>query len=109
MYRPFKIQTLKRKTKLGGNPREDPISGVGKLGFSLNGTLRNHGGVGCFRMVSNVTRTPFRGTLPMGNGGCCGNYYDVPLNSGNCCTNDSSIVKKSEELALYEEVDVIPK
>lgn len=89
------IATLKRKTKLGGNPREDPISGVGKLGFSLNGTLRNHGGVGCFRMVSNVTRTPFRGTLPMGNGGCCGNYYDVPLNSGNCCTNDSSIVKKS--------------
>lgn len=89
------IATLKRKTKLGGNPRLDPISGVGNLGFALNGTLRNYGGVGCFRMVSNVTRTPFRGNLPMGNGGCCGTYYNAPLNSGNCCTNDSSIVKKS--------------
>ena len=62
------IATLKRKTNLGGNPRNDPISGIGTKGFALNGTLRNIGGVGQFRMVSNVTRTRFRGNTPMGYG-----------------------------------------
>jgi hypothetical protein len=46
-------------------------------------------------MVSNVTRTPFRGTQPMGHGGFGGEYYDVPSNSGSCCTNDDAIIKHS--------------
>ena len=62
------IATLKKKTFRGGNPRVDPISGVGNSGFSLNGCLRNIGGVGQFRMVSNVTRTLFRGNTPVGWG-----------------------------------------
>ena len=89
------IATLKKKTFRGGNPRVDSISGVGHNGFSLNGCLRNIGGVGQFRMVSNVTRTLFRGNTPVGWGGCCGTYPQYIANSGNCCTNDSSIVKLS--------------
>ncbi len=89
------IATLKRKTIRGGNPRADPISGIGAKGFSLNGGYRNIGAVGQFRMVSNVTRTPFRGTQPMGHGGFNGEYYKVPSNSGSCCTNDDAIIKHS--------------
>jgi len=89
------VATLKKKTFRGGNPRVDPISGVGNKGFSLNGSLRNIGGVGQFRMVSNVTRTLFRGNTPVGWGGCCGTYPQYIANSGNCSTNDSSIVKLS--------------
>ncbi len=89
------VATLKKKTFRGGNPRVDPISGVGNKGFSLNGCLRNIGGVGQFRMVSNVTRTLFRGNTPVGWGGCCGTYPQYIANSGNCCNNDSSIVKLS--------------
>jgi len=89
------IATLKRKTTRGGNPRLDPVSGIGAKGFSLNGGYRNIGAVGQFRMVSNVTRTPFRGTEPMGHGGFNRTYYDVPSNSGDCCTNDNAIIKHS--------------
>ena len=89
------IATLKRKTNLGGNPRNDPISGIGSKGFALNGTLRNIGGVGQFRMVSNVTRTRFRGNTPIGWGGSLGAYPVYVFNSGECCTNDENIVKKS--------------
>jgi len=89
------IATLKHKTTRGGNPRADPISGIGSKGFSLNGGYRNIGAVGQFRMVSNVTRTPFRGTQPMGHGGFDGEYYNHPSNSGSCCTNDDSIIKHS--------------
>lgn len=87
------IVCLKRNAR--HNPRVDPISGIGKQGFSLNGGYRNIGAVGQFRMVSNVTRTPFRGTLPMGSGGCCGVYDKTICNSGSCCTNDPSIIKNS--------------
>jgi len=89
------IATLKKRTFLGGNPRVDPISGIGSKGFSLNGGYRNIGGVGQFRMVSNVTRTPYKGVNPIGWGGCCGTYPIYINNSGNCCTNDDSIIKKT--------------
>jgi hypothetical protein len=91
------IATLKRKTMRGGNPRLDPVSGIGATGFSLNGGYRNIGAVGQFRMVSNVTRTPFRGTQPMGHGGFNGEYYNHPLNSGSCHTNEESIIKHSSK------------
>ena len=89
------IATLKRKTNSGGNPRNDPISGFGNKGFALNGTLRNIGGVGQFRMVSNVTRTRYRGNTPVGWGGSGGAYPVYIFNSGECCTNDANIIKKS--------------
>ena len=87
------IVVLKKKSR--SNSRFAPISGRGNDGFSLNGGYRNIGAVGQFRMISNTTRTPFRGTHPMGNGGKYGAYYDKPLNSGSCCTNDNEIIKKS--------------
>jgi len=91
------IATMKRKATRGGNPRLDPVSGIGANGFSLNGGYRNIGAVGQFRMVSNVTRTPFRGTQPMGHGGFDGEYYNVPSNSGVPITNDDSIIKHSSK------------
>lgn len=87
------LATLKKKSR--HNRRFAPISGRGINGFSLNGGYRNIGAVGQFRMISNTTRTPFRGTKPMGNGGQNGKYYDNPSNSGSCCTNDNHIIKKS--------------
>lgn len=87
------IATLKKKSR--HNPRIAPISGQGHDGFSLNGGYRNIGSVGQFRLISNTTRTPFKGALPMGHGGTNGNYYNQVLNSGSCCTNDPAIIKKS--------------
>ena len=101
------IATLKRKTNLGGNPRINPISGIGNEGFALNGTLRNFGGVGQFRMVSNVTRTRFRGNTPMGSGGSGGRYPVFVFNSGDCCTNDTNIIKKSDFSKFYKIEKVI--
>ena len=87
------IAILKKKSR--HNRRIAPISGRGVDGFSLNGGTRNHGGIGQFRMISNTTRTPYRGTEPMGNGGHLGTYYNKPFNSGSCCFNDNTIIKKS--------------
>ena len=87
------IATLKKKSR-NNNPNY-PISGKGVNGFSLSGGYRNIGAVGQFRLISNTTRTPFRGTQPMGHGGSAGQYYDHPLNSGSCGTNDNTIIKKS--------------
>jgi hypothetical protein len=89
------IVVLKKKSR--HNPRFAPVSGRGKDGFSLNGGYRNIGSVGQFRMISNTTRTPFKGTVAKGNGGNGGKYYNNPLNSGSCCTNDVSIIKKSSK------------
>jgi hypothetical protein len=87
------IVALKRKSR--SNKRFAPISGRGSEGFSLNGGHRSHGGIGEFRLISNTTRTPYKGTIPKGNGGNNGKYYNNPLNSGSCCNNDPSIIKKS--------------
>ena len=83
------INVLKRKSRRF----QAPISGHGKDGFSLVGGYRNIGAVGPTNLGRSVTRTPFRGPIPMGNGGCCGTYQIKIHNSGSCCTNDSSIIK----------------
>ena len=85
------IHVLQRKSRRF----KAPISGRGDKGFSLNGTHRNVGAVGTTNLGKSVTRTPFRGVKPMGNGGCCGRYVVNVSNSGSCCTNDNSIVKSS--------------
>tara|TARA_A200000113_G_C8833969_1_gene344618 strand:+ start:582 stop:1370 length:789 start_codon:yes stop_codon:yes gene_type:complete len=90
------IATLQKKSERFRAPLW--ISGQGEDGFSLVGGLRNVGYVGQTNLAKSVTRTPFRGTEPMGNGGCCGTYKQNRLagdvaNSGSCCTNDPSIIK----------------
>jgi len=90
------IATLQKKSERFRAPLW--ISGQGTDGFSLVGGLRNIGSVGTTNLAKSVTRTPFRGTEPMGNGGCCGTYPQNRLNgdvanSGSCCTNDPSIIK----------------
>ena len=71
------------------------ISGKGFKGFSINGGLRNQGWVGQTTLGRHLSKTPFRGNLPMGNGGCCGNYDVSILSGSNCCTNDPNIIKRS--------------
>lgn len=68
---------------------------VSANGFSLNGGHRNIGQVGVTNLAKSVTRTPFRGNIPMGHGGRDGKYVVSIYNSGSCCTNDPSIVKLS--------------
>ena len=86
------INVLKRKSRRF----QAPISGQKDGGFALNGTRRNIGGIlKTTNLGKSVTRTPFRGVEPMGNGGCCGTYKRVINNSGSCCTNDPTIVKLS--------------
>jgi hypothetical protein len=57
------IVTLKRKSEARYFPHS--VQGVG---FSLNGTTRFQG-VGNTRLGRSVTRTPFKGALPVGHGG----------------------------------------
>jgi hypothetical protein len=74
---------------------------VSAHGFSLNGTRRNIGAVGTTNLAKSVTRTPFRGSLPMGHGGCCGTYPVEIHNSGSCIgINDPDIIKKSTKNTL---------
>jgi hypothetical protein len=92
------LQILKKKSR--SNRRFAPISGRGTDGFSLNGGYRNVGAVGQFKLMSNVTRTPYKGSVAKGNGGKLGKYYTTEnqgggLNSGSCCTNDNTVIKKS--------------
>lgn len=72
----------------------NPISGKAG-GFSLNGGLRNQGWVGQTSSSRTLVHTPFRGSIPMGNGGCCGTYPVNIVSGANCCTNDASIIKRS--------------
>ena len=100
------LATLKRKTN-NGNPRNAPISGKGHLGFALNGTLRVPSMGNSTNLGRRQTRTPFRGTEPMGHGGGWRGRLNLPTSkvgtyerelhfSGLCCTkNDDEIVKTS--------------
>ena len=103
------LQTMKRKTtaklNLSGKgpkqtwmtqgPHGESKTHVISTGFSLNGGHRNVGRVGQTNLGRSVTRTPFRGNAPMGNGGTNGKYPIVVSNSGSCCTNKSDYIKPS--------------
>ena len=71
---------------------QEPISA---RGFSLNGGHRNIGQVGVTNLAKSVTRTPFRGAIPMGHGGHLGKYQVAVYNSGSCSANDPNIIKLS--------------
>jgi hypothetical protein len=68
------------------------VSGTG-VGFSLVGGYRNIGSVGPTNLSKSVSRTRYKGILPMGNGGCCGTYLVETHNSGSCCTNNNNVIK----------------
>ena len=103
------LQAMKRKTaaklNLSGKgpkqtwmtqgPHGESLTHVISTGFSLNGGHRNVGRVGQTNLGRSVTRTPFRGNAPMGNGGTNGKYPVVVSNSGSCCTNKSDYIKPS--------------
>lgn len=62
---------------------EQAIENYGPVGFSLNGPHRNVGYVGKGYSFSK-NGTPFRGTQPMGSGGCCGTYAQpLPVFNSN--------------------------
>jgi hypothetical protein len=84
------LATLKKKTgtKYSKNMTE-PIHG-----FSLQGKLRNFGTPGNTNLARSVTRTPYRGTVPVGHGGCCGQYDRQIAKSGDCCVSQT-LVKPS--------------
>jgi hypothetical protein len=84
---------------------------VPKLGFSLNGISRVIGSVGPTNLAKSVTRTPFRGTDPVGYGGgsscrvsgwrarknkctSTSDYLVQVHNSGSCCS-PQTLVKPS--------------
>lgn len=93
------IHTLKVKS----NRFQNKISGGvnNHNGFSLVGGHRNLPYVGQTSLSKSVTRTPFRGNLPMGNGGNNGKFKISICNSGSCCFNDPNIIKKSVGNSKY--------
>jgi hypothetical protein len=89
LYIVMSIVALKRNSRRFQVP-------ISANGFSLNGGHRNIGQVGVTNLAKSVTRTPFRGTVPMGHGGHLGKYEVQIYNSGSCCSvNDPNIIKLS--------------
>jgi hypothetical protein len=94
--------TLKRKTRTQYN---NMSVGSKNGGFSLNGTRRSQGYVGQTMLGRHFPRTPMRGNVARGSGGCCGTYYQgtiiqsgVPFPTGvngNSANNNPQVVKKS--------------
>jgi hypothetical protein len=94
--------TLKRKTR---TQYRNMSVGSKAGGFSLNGTRRSQGYVGQTMLGRHFPRTPMRGNVARGSGGCCGTYYQgtiiqsgVPFPTGvngNSANNNPQIVKKS--------------
>lgn len=66
------LHTMAKKSKAKRN-----VS-VGKSGFTLQGSIRNHSYIGTTSKNSSV-RTLFKGTEARGHGGCCGTYFNQTL------------------------------
>lgn len=85
------IVTLKKKTNAKYNN-----SSVGVAQFSLNGTLRNQGYVGQTSRSRSLPKTPMKGNVICGHGGCCGTYAIKPIvQSAVTSLNDPTVVKSS--------------
>jgi hypothetical protein len=72
-------------------PLNEAIKNYGPVGFSLNGTHRNKGGVGK-EMKMSKSGTPYRGTHPIGWGGKYGRYPSATL-IGNQNNSSTGAVK----------------
>lgn len=94
--------TLKKKTR---TQYRNISVGSKNGGFSLNGTRRSQGYVGQTMLGRHFPRTPMRGNVARGSGGCCGKYYmgtivqsGVPFPTGingNSANNNPQVVKSS--------------
>jgi hypothetical protein len=86
------IATLKRKTLAKYN---NSSVNTGE-GFSLNGTHRNQGYVGQTSLSRSLPRTPMKGNVLRGHGGCCGTYNIRQIvQSGVTSTEDNRVIKSS--------------
>lgn len=85
------IVTLKKLTAAKYNN-----SSCGMPVFSINGTHRSQGYVGQDTRGRTILKTPMKGDVIRGNGGCCGTYDVKPI-AQSCVTslNDNSVVKSS--------------
>jgi hypothetical protein len=88
------LATLKKKTR---TQYRNMSVGSKDGGFSLNGTTRSQGYVGQTMLGRHYPRTPMRGNVARGSGGCCGAYNEVTIvkSLGNPRINDSQVVKNS--------------
>lgn len=73
---------------------------VGMQQFSLNGTRRTQGYVGQTSLSRHLQRTPMKGNVIRGNGGCCGVYRILPVVTSGVqstidCLNNPRVVKSS--------------
>jgi len=85
------VVTLKRKTETQYNNMS-----VGQKHFSLNGGFRNQGYVGQTMLSRSLPRTPMKGNVPKGHGGCCGTYPNKGIvQSAVKSLNDSTVMKMS--------------
>ena len=85
------IIALKNKTAAKYNNMS-----VGTTQFSLNGCHRSQGWVGQTMLSRSLPRTPMKGNVPKGNGGCCGKYDNENIiQSAVKYLNDSTILKRS--------------
>jgi hypothetical protein len=87
------IVTLKRKTQT-----QYKNMSANKPHFSLNGTLRNQGYVGQTSLSRTLLKTPMRGNVPCGHGGCCGTFKNQLILSVNpiaVTLNNSNVIKPS--------------
>lgn len=86
------LATLKRKTQVKYNN----MSVGSKTGFSLNGTHRSQGYVGQTMLSRSLPKTPMKGNVAKGHGGCCGKYpVHGIIQSAVTSVNDPKIVKSS--------------
>jgi len=84
------IVTLKKKTMAQYNNNSV------NTGFSLNGTHRNQGYIGQTSLSRSFPRTPMKGNVAKGHGGCCGAYPTGNIiQSGVTSLEDSNVVKLS--------------
>lgn len=83
------IVTFKRKT----NHYKDKVSS--NRVFSLNGGYRNQGRVGQSILSRSITGTKFKGSFPLGHGGCCGTYDQPLFNINKVNLNNPELMKAS--------------
>lgn len=85
------IATLKKKTL-----QSYKIMSSGFRTFSLNGTHRSQGFVGQTSLSRSLPKTPMKGNVACGHGGCCGKYNITPVvQSAVISLNNPNVVKSS--------------
>ena len=86
------LATLKKKTAAKYNN----MSVGSKDGFSLNGTRRSQGYIGQDTLGRTLLKTPMKGNVVKGSGGCCGTYKVSPVvQSAVTSLNDINVIKST--------------